>query len=116
VATSVIAYAEARAAFARKLRDGVISGEQHRLIVEVLHGEWETYEGLPVTDSVARHAGNLAEQHALRGFDSIHLASALLIGAGSQEELRFLAFDDSLNAAARQSVTVYEPEGGQELS
>jgi hypothetical protein len=51
-----------------------------------------------------RHSANLAERHALRSFDSMHLASALLVGGGSHEELRCLAFDDGLNPASRQSV------------
>jgi predicted nucleic acid-binding protein len=112
VVTSTVAYAEARAAFARKMREGVISEEQHRLIVETLDGEWETYESLSATDAVARRAGDLAERYALRGIDSIHLASALLIDEELREDLRFLAFDDALNAAAHQAVPVYEPESG----
>ena len=112
VVTSTVAYAEARAAFARKMREGVISEEQHRFIVETLDGEWETYESLSATDAVARRAGDLAERYALRGIDSIHLASALLIDEELREDLRFLAFDDALNAAAHQAVPVYEPESG----
>jgi hypothetical protein len=54
-----------------------------------------------------RHSAILAERHALRCFDSIHLSPALLIGAGSHEELRFIAFDDGLiNAASQQSVAI----------
>jgi len=112
VVTSTVAYAEARAAFARKMREGVISEEQHRFIVETLDGEWETYESLSATDAVARRAGDLAERYALRGIDSIHLASALLIDEELREDLRFLAFDDALNAAVHQAVPVYEPESG----
>jgi len=31
-------------------------------------------------DTLARAAGDLAERHALRGYDAVHLASALAIG------------------------------------
>ena len=44
----------------------------------------------------------------LRGFDAIHLASAVRLGERF-DDLRFLAFDDRLVEAARgASVPVYE--------
>lgn len=113
VATSVVAYAEARSALARRERDGALSSEGYREAVASLDEEWETYEGLSVTESVARLAGDLAERHALRGFDAIHLASALLVRAASegQEEdtVRFFGFDNNLLDAAEKEMRLYEP-------
>jgi hypothetical protein len=71
---------------------------------------------LSVTENVARFAGDLAEQHALRGFDAIHLASALLVrtailgqssGEADQEVVLFLGFDSDLVEAAARVMSVH---------
>lgn len=107
IATCAVAYAEARAALARKLREGVFSEEEHREAVAALDEDWRTLEVLSVTDNVARLAGDLAERHALRGFDAVHLASALLVRAASRdqgdgEDVLFLGFDMDLMGAAAE--------------
>lgn len=95
VATSTIAYAEARATFARKRREGNLDDEGHEQAVSDLCGDWPAYARLYVSDLLSYRAGDLAQQHALRGYDAIHLASALRLGE-SFEDLSFLAFDGSL--------------------
>ena len=49
---------------------------------------------------VAKRAGDLAQRRALRGFDAIHLASALEMEALTGAAPRFWCFDDRLRAAA----------------
>ncbi len=114
VATSAVAYAEARAALARKLGEDVFSEEEHREAVEALNKDWRSIEALSVTENVARFAGDLAERHALRGFDAIHLASALLVHAASREQgegedLLFLGFDMDLMGAVSEVMGTDEP-------
>ena len=77
VSTSKIAYAEARAAFARKQKDDGFSMKTLQKIVEDFNRDWESYFVIEVTDGLIRFAGDIAEKHLLRGFDSIHLASAI---------------------------------------
>jgi predicted nucleic acid-binding protein len=102
VCTSVVAYAEARSALARLCREGGLTAEEHALAKADLDDDWIHYLALEVTSAVWRAAGDLAEKHALRGFDSLHLASFLyLAGAGLGEPVRFSSFDDRLNGAAR---------------
>ena len=116
VASSVVAYAEARAALARKLREGVFSPEEHIEAVEALNEDWETLETPEATQDLVREAGGLAEEHALRGFDAIHLASALLVREAyseqtdetTEEVVLFLGFDSGLTEAARKVMQVYE--------
>ena len=84
IATSAVAYA--RAALARKLREGVFSEEEHREAVTALDDDWRTLEVLSVTKNVGRLAGDIAERHALRSFDAVHLASTLLVRAASREQ------------------------------
>jgi len=113
-ATSTVAYAEARAGLARQQREGIFTAEELRRAVSDLDDDWPTYARLTVSDPLARQAGELAERHALRGYDSVHLASAVRLGKRF-EDLRFLAFDGRLTDAARQaSLSVYgdRTEGG----
>ncbi len=109
-ATSTIAYAEARAGLARRLREGDFTEEEHRRAVQRLDREWRGYERLAVSNVVAYRAGELAERHALRGFDAVHLASAARLEERF-EDLRFLAFDGRLLDAARETPVSLYGEG-----
>jgi predicted nucleic acid-binding protein len=102
VATSTVAYAEARAALARRLRERALNEEEHRRAVERLGRDWPTYERLSVSNLVAYRAGELAQKHALRDFDAVHLASAARLRE-KFEDLHFMAFDDRLLDAAREA-------------
>lgn len=102
VCTSVVTYPEARSALARLHRQGNLTAEEHALSRASLDGDWADYLAIEVTQDVWRAAGDLAEKHALRGFDSLHLASFLHVAAGGLEEpVRFSSFDSRLSGAAR---------------
>ncbi len=101
VATSVLAYAEARAAFARKLREQGITRDAHGAVKRALDADWPSFFVLNVTAGTARAAGDLAEKHGLRGFDALHLASAVELRTAGVADLRFSSADDRLRAAAR---------------
>ncbi len=110
VATSTVAYAEARAGLARRFREGDFTDEEHRGAVNDLNGDWPVYDRLNVSDSVAYQAGELAERYALRGYDAVHLASAVRLSERFGN-LRFLAFDGRLNDAAKAAdLAVYGDE------
>jgi predicted nucleic acid-binding protein len=101
VATARIAYAEARAAFARQQREGGLTTRSLRRAVAHLDDDWARYTVVEITDALVRSAGRYAERHALRGFDAMHLAAATqLRGAG--ETVEFGCFDGALNRAARR--------------
>ncbi|MCL6569370.1 MAG: type II toxin-antitoxin system VapC family toxin [Meiothermus silvanus] len=104
VSTSRVAYAEARAAFARRTREGALSGGDLRRIVAALDADWESYLSVEVTDGIARQAGELAERYALRALDSLHLASALALQRRVSLPLRFLCFDQRLARAAQEAL------------
>ena len=53
-----------------------------------------------LSSKVARRAGELAERRALRGFDAIHLASALEVEHLMGSTGGFCCFDDRLREAA----------------
>lgn len=106
IATAMVSYAEARATFARLLREESLTEEEHARVVEALNNRWRTYEKPSVTENLVRLAGDFAQRFALRGYDSIQLASAF-VSHGRHADLSFLAFDNDLNDAARQVVRLY---------
>ena len=98
-ATSIVAYAEARAAFARRFREKAFTPVEHDRIKAFLDKDWSSYLILSITGDMIRVAGDLAEKHALRGFDSIHLASALTLRRELSTTIVFSCFDDNLQKA-----------------
>lgn len=100
LSTSKVAYAEARSAFARKQRDDGFSAKVLRKIVEDFNRDWESYFLIEVTDGLIRSAGDIAEKHLLRGFDSIHLASAMNLKHKIGPRVYFSSNDEKLNQAA----------------
>lgn len=103
IASSVVAYAEARAAFGRLLRARPAGGRRHRDRVAQLDRDWVRYLRVELTPAIGHHAGELAERHGLRGFDAIHLASALWLKSLYSGALLFAAFDRRLSAAAQEA-------------
>ena len=102
ISTSKIAYAEARSAFARKQREDGFSISVLRKVVEDLNKDWESYFLIEVTDGLIRFAGDMAEKYLLRGFDSIHLASAVNLKNKINADIYFSSHDTRLNQAAER--------------
>lgn len=107
IATSLVAYAEARAAFARRLRENTLTVEAHDAIVTAFNDSWHDLDRVELSDDIVYSAGDIAQQHALRGFDAIHLASAIWLH-NNVDNLHFMAFDARLMAVARQLLATYE--------
>jgi predicted nucleic acid-binding protein len=101
VATARVTYAEARAAFARKRREGGLDRQGLRRVVEHLDAEWAAFTVVDVSEPVIRGAGALAERHALRGYDAIQLAAALALTRHGGD-VAFACFDRHLRRAARR--------------
>lgn len=59
---------------------------------------WVATDRIELTAALARRAGGLAEEHGLRAYDAVHLASLLEV---ANEETILAAADGELKAAAR---------------
>jgi predicted nucleic acid-binding protein len=103
LATSALAYAEARSAFARLRRSGLTSDRQHARRLARFDRDWEDYVRVELSAEVLRDSGTQTERFALRGFDSIHLASALWLRGHVSSPLVFAAYDERLRAGAEQA-------------
>jgi predicted nucleic acid-binding protein len=105
VATSVLAYPEARATFARRRRERLMSAVEHKAAVRQLDQDWSRFVVIALGDEQARAAGRLADGQGLRGGDAVHLAAFETIVAQSNdhdEDVRFSCADDRLVRAARR--------------
>ncbi len=109
MAVSAVAYPEARAAFARLKVQGISTEAKHRQRLAQLNLDWENLLRIELVPAVVRTAGDLAEVHGLRGFDSIHLASALWLKDKTGTPLYFAVFDQRLRAAAARAGLVVVP-------
>ena len=89
------------------LREEELTEEEHSGVVAALDHRWPTYERPALTENLIRLAGDFAQRYALRGYDSIQLASAFVCH-GQRRDLRSLSFDDDLNEAVKRVVSVYE--------
>jgi uncharacterized protein len=54
-----------------------------------------------VTNDLNPFIDNVLQKHALRGFDAIHLASAMIIHERLPADFFFACFDQRLNQAAK---------------
>ena len=100
VATSLVAYPEVRAAFARLLRERKITRRLLQRLVQDFDAGWQGFYAVAVTESIVRTAGLLAERHALTGFDAIHLASALALRDRQIDNVDLSTGDERLKSGA----------------
>ena len=96
--SSRLLYPEARAALAATARAGRVSRQRLPQLRDKLELLWQDVVRIEVTPFLADRAGDLAEEHGLRGYDAVHLASALEI---DDEGTVLVSGDERLTQAAR---------------
>jgi predicted nucleic acid-binding protein len=101
VATSLIAYPEARAAVARRMREGALTTDHAIQIKAALAVDWGAYWVIPVREDIAQTAGDLSELYGLRGMDALHLASAMWLDRQHDDRITFAAWDQRLATSAQ---------------
>jgi len=92
-----LVYAEAHAALAQAARGGRVDQRHLRRAVTDLLGLYGQLDLVEITDALVRKAGSLAETHALRGYDALHLAAAESV---KDNEIVFASGDANLCQAA----------------
>jgi hypothetical protein len=90
------------------MRSGDLPKSGYGVVFRALRRDWEL---LAVIDFREVEAGRLAAKYGLRGFDAIHLSSAMTIAsAPAGPDVLFSSFDASLNrAAAGERLQVLSP-------
>lgn len=97
VVSSQLIYPEARAAAAAAQRVGRIDARTLRAAVRAIDELCGELGVIGLDDALAHTAGALAERHALRGYDAVHLASATAI---DDPDLVIATWDRELASAA----------------
>lgn len=96
-ASSILSYPEGRAALAAARRAGRLTSPRHTQAVADFEDVQRELLLVDVDRDLARHAGQLAGDLALRGYDAVHLATALALADG---DVTLVTWDGDLSEAA----------------
>jgi len=107
VASSLLSYPEGRAALAAAQRARRLTDNQHAAAVVDFEDIQSELLVLGLDSTLAKEAGQLAEDMGLRGYDAVHLATALAFGEG---EVTIVSWDEDLSRAAERSGLVVAPD------
>jgi uncharacterized protein len=103
--SSILCYPEGRAALAAARRGARLTVAAHRRALD----DFESLQGelllIGIDAQFAHEAGRLAEEFALRGYDAVHLASALSAG----EAITLVSWDEELRRAAAHNGCAVAP-------
>lgn len=100
VTTARIAHAEIAATLARLCRDGRLSEAARDRIFARLDADFGALSVVEVRPALVKRVPGLVIRHPLRGYDAVHLASALTVRDAGMA-LTFWAADAALTGAAR---------------
>jgi predicted nucleic acid-binding protein len=82
----------------RRFRTGDFSKNDYERLVGAFTQDWRHFV---VLDFNEMESGSLVKKYGLRGFDAVHLSSAILMKGESDFALNFSSFDEKLNKAAK---------------
>lgn len=106
--TSIITKAETIAAFAKSIRTGVISQAKAESAVRSFYQKWPKTIRIQVNEMLIARAGTLAWDLGLRGYDAVHLATALMWQESMNFEVKIVTFDKQLwNASKNRGLGLF---------
>jgi predicted nucleic acid-binding protein len=100
IATSAVAWAELLAAVYRKALEVRVPKSRVERVARLFREDWSSFIIVEVDNRLNEAIHKVIASHALRGFDAIHLASALTIGSAVPDDFLFGCYDERLNRAA----------------
>lgn len=98
-ASSILAYPEGRAALAAARRLDRLGKKAHQEALAVFDDLFGELTAIGVDEGLATRAGEHAEDLGLRGYDAVHLATALELG---DEEVVLVTWDRDLARAGER--------------
>jgi predicted nucleic acid-binding protein len=102
--SSILSYPEGRAALAAARRGARLTAAAHARALENFESLHDELSLIGIDVQLAREAGELSEKSALRGYDAVHLASALSAGAST-----LVSWDEDLRLAAARNGCALAP-------
>jgi predicted nucleic acid-binding protein len=110
VGTAIISRAEVAAALAKAVRMKLLSRAEAASALQVFRADWENLIRLQLTEVLISRAEALAWEHGLRGYDAVHLASAVFWQDMLGEPVTVASYDRQLRAAAKSAGLIAWPE------
>jgi len=101
IVTSFVAYAETMASMYRKKREAGLADKLISKTADAFQKDWQSFIRVEVNDALNGYIDQVVEKYPVKGFDAIHLASAIVIHERFPEDFVFACFDDSLVRAAK---------------
>ena len=101
--TGVVSRAEVAAALAKAARVGLVTREAAAEALEAFNADWEHLIRLQLSEPLAARAAALAWEHGLRGYDAVHLATALVWRETLGEAVTVATYDRELWRGAQAS-------------
>ena len=108
LASARIAYAELRAAVAAADREGRLAPGAYIRAKRQVQALWRSTSPVEVDQALVEAAGDLAEQHGLRGYDAVHLAALKRLARPSNCTLA--CWDRDLRGAASSMGYALHPQ------
>ena len=103
VGTSLISRAEMSATLSRAARSKILSASAARAVWDRFLEDWSTLSRLNLSRQIIDRASMLAWDYPLRGYDAVHLASAILWQETLETEILLATFDRNLWLAAHKA-------------
>ncbi len=110
VGTGLITYAETVAALAKAVRTRAVTAELATASRQAFRKYWSSMVHLQVTEALMMQAADCAWQYGLRGYDAVHLASAVAWAEGLGEQVSLATFDRPLWDAAQSVGLIPYPD------
>ncbi len=102
VVISKIAFSEAHSALARRKREKILSKEDYQKTVRRWNRFWKSCIIVELNDEILSKTERLIKTYPLRGFDAIHLSSAIFFRSSIDSSLKFACSDNSLSKVAEK--------------
>ena len=103
VFTSLISFPEVMSAFNRAWREGRCLKPEMEIVRDEFMRIWPDFRWVKIDERLIVQTQNLIFRHNLKGFDAVHMSSAiLLMKESSGIDLFFSSFDKNLNRAAQK--------------
>jgi uncharacterized protein len=99
--TASITFVEMASALVKADRQGYIKSIEAQSIWQAFQEDWEEIASINQTEPVLKKASSLAWQYSLRGYDAVHLASALTWQDFNTEPVTLVTFDQQLWRAGK---------------
>ena len=103
VGTGLVSRAEVVAALAKAARVGIVTREAAARARAAFNADWEHLVRLHLGEALVSRAAALAWEQGLRGYDAVHLASALMWNEAMGEAVTVATYDRELWRGARAS-------------